>query len=562
MWIKMKEIKFLSIAIGILQGMQNQNKELVTHITAEQMYDTLSMIRREIPVQKGERQSERPDPDAEVEFTTTDADGNGIPAQIKLFKLLPDETVQNFDRVNNRITMQREMTDGKGHLICNIAAGRYVLEITHGSEYGIVNDSLTVEKDTKCSRKYQLKRFVNLEKEGWYAGDLHHHSIYSSPVYGGTDDVVESPSEVCNSMMAMGLFFGALSDHHNVLNHEAWKKEKKENFLPVISKEISTSNGHVMALGVEEDVIYAIPDDKDRTDEKLRNEFQRIVQQIKDEKGLAQLNHPRDLSVSISWNPDFYDMINIFETVEIWNGSNPMLAGSTNDMAYRLWVELLRQGRYIPATTGSDTHNIKANDYNNFFDELRELYLWIKDHKEQLLVDYHDVFTVLEQIVEKVFPIMEKWAETNLTSGGVRTYIYRKGKLDEAGILDALRAGNSFLTDGPILIPGIWDEHEKRLQIPGEHVQVEKTQKNVRCEIVLLANRPLTKLTVYSEKGVKEVLDLQNTEHAGDRETYYDYSTKAVISIEDCACLYFVAESDCTNMAMSNPIFLDKKNQL
>ena len=105
MWIKMKEIKFLSIAIGILQGMQNQNKELVTHITAEQMYDTLSMIRREIPVQKGERQSERPDPDAEVEFTTTDADGNGIPAQIKLFKLLPDETVQNFDRVNNRITM-------------------------------------------------------------------------------------------------------------------------------------------------------------------------------------------------------------------------------------------------------------------------------------------------------------------------------------------------------------------------------------------------------------------------------------------------------------------------
>lgn len=158
--------------------------------------------------------------------------------------------------------------------------------------------------------------------------------------------MVESPSEVCNSMMAMGLFFGALSDHHNVLNHEAWKKEKKENFLPVISKEISTSNGHVMALGVEEDVIYAIPDDKDRTDEKLRNEFQRIVQQIKDEKGLAQLNHPRDLSVSISWNPDFYDMINIFETVEIWNGSNPMLAGSTNDMAYRLWVELLRQGRY------------------------------------------------------------------------------------------------------------------------------------------------------------------------------------------------------------------------
>ena len=346
MWIKMKEIKFLSIAIGILQGMQAHKNEPITLITAEQMYEVLSGIRREMPAQEGELQSERLDLGAEIEITTTDAEGNGIPAQIKLFKLLPNETAQNFDRVNNKITMQREMTDGNGHLICNIAAGRYVLEITHGSEYEIINDSITAEKDTKCSRKYQLTKFVDLEKAGWYAGDLHHHSIYSSPVYGGTDDVTESPSEVCNSMMAMGLSFGALSDHHNVLNHEAWKKEKKENFLPVISKEISTSNGHVMALGVEEDVIYAIPDDKDRTDEKLRNEFQRIVQQIKDEKGLAQLNHPRDLSVSISWNPDFYDMINIFETVEIWNGSNPMLAGSTNDMAYRLWVELLRQGRY------------------------------------------------------------------------------------------------------------------------------------------------------------------------------------------------------------------------
>lgn len=555
----MKEIKFLSIAIGILQGMQAHKNEPITLITAEQMYEVLSGIRREMPAQEGELQSERLDLGAEIEITTTDAEGNGIPAQIKLFKLLPNETAQNFDRVNNKITMQREMTDGNGHLICNIAAGRYVLEITHGSEYEIINDSITAEKDTKCSRKYQLTKFVDLEKAGWYAGDLHHHSIYSSPVYGGTDDVTESPSEVCNSMMAMGLSFGALSDHHNVLNHEAWKKEKKENFLPVISKEISTSNGHVMALGVEKDVIYAIPEDNDRTDEKLRNEFQRIVQQIKDTNGLAQLNHPRDLSVSISWNPDFYDMIDIFETVEIWNGSNPMLPGSTNDMAYKLWVELLKQGKYIPATTGSDTHNIKANDYNAFYYELTELYLWIKKHKKQLPVDYKDAISVLEQLYEKVFPILEKWAETNLTSGGVRTYIYCKEQLDQEKVLKAIRAGNSFLTDGPILIPEIWDEHKKKMKIPGEHVLVEKTQKNVTCKIKLLANRPLTRLQVCSENAVTEVVELQTRNQVGQEPGFYDYSMEISVEIADKSCIYFIADSDCTNMAISNPIFLERK---
>ena len=60
-------------------------------------------------------------------------------------------------------------------------------------------------------------------------------------------------------MRAMGLSYGALSDHHNTLNHDIWRAQEKEDFLPIVSKEISTTNGHVMALGVEKDVIYHAP---------------------------------------------------------------------------------------------------------------------------------------------------------------------------------------------------------------------------------------------------------------------------------------------------------------
>ena len=148
-------------------------------------------------------------------------------------------------------------------------------------------------------------------------------------------------------MRAMGLAFGALSDHHNTLNHDAWRAQEKEDFLPVVSKEISTSNGHVLSLGVEKDVIYHVPGEE-RTEEALRSEFRRIASQIRGEGGIPQLNHPRDYSVSTSFNPAFYDMLDIFQTMEIWNGSHPMYYGTVNADAAQLWRELLEQGRYIP----------------------------------------------------------------------------------------------------------------------------------------------------------------------------------------------------------------------
>ena len=561
----MKETKFLSIAIGILQGMQDGDHpdEVVMKMTAEQMYDALTELEKQYSdeLQKNlqaEKNALKVKKTGNLRVTTMDGSGKNIPAQVKLFRLQKGETPQNFNRVNGRITMDRRITGFDGELICEIAAGEYVAEISCGSEYEIITDSFIVTEDALTQRRYELKRFADMAAKGWYAGDLHHHSIYSSQVYGGTDDVSERPHEVCNSMMAMGLSFGALSDHHNVLNHQEWKKEKRENFLPVISKEISTSNGHVMALGVEEDVIYRIPDDEHRKEDYLRFEFRRIVSQIKAAGGLAQLNHPRDLSVSISWNPKFYDMIDIFESMEIWNGSNPMLKGSTNDMAYRLWIELLRQGRYIPATTGSDTHNTRADDYNAFYDELSALFQVIRQNRAAASENYQKEVYVFEQIFSKVIPVMEKWAETNLTSGGVRTYVYQKGKPEQQSILEAIRRGHSFLTDGPVLIPEFAEEGSTERRIPGDHVRLEEQQKSLKGHIQLFSNRPLRHMVVYSEEGIVRDIDLKEHNLAEKDRNYCDYSMDLELPADHAGWFYFMAEDDCTNMAITNPVFLDR----
>lgn len=562
----MKETKFLSIAIGLLQGQNAQNgisDKAVDEMDADRLYKLVraavdnygtDIAKRVNPVDRpGSNQRNRfhgngiadPHGDLGNVYIETVCGDKGTPAQVKFFKLLEGESLENFDRVNGQITMIRDMTGFDGCLSRRLSVGDYVVEISKGSEYGIITDAIQIRKDTTLTKRYDLNHFVDLAREGWIAGDLHHHCIYSSPVFRGDDDVVESPSEVANSMMAMGLSYGALSDHHNTLNHDLWRALKSSEFTPVVSKEISTSNGHVMALGVEKDVIYKIPEDKDRTDEYLRGEFVRVTDEIRKEGGLPQINHPRDLQVSISWNPKFEDLLHIFETMEIWNGSNPMMAGSTNDRARDLWIRCLKKGEFFPATTGSDTHNIAADDYHILLDEMLDTRDIIASHKDELSREYADEVYVFLKICEDLLPILEKWAETNLTSGGVRTYIKVNGEPDQSKVLDALRNGHSFLTDGPIIIPKV------NGRLPGK-TDTQHSDNDLDIDLKILSNRELKTLRIYGENGLIRELFLQ----ADKKNGFYDYSMKVTETAGGNKYIYFEVADDCTNMAITNPVIV------
>lgn len=470
-----------------------------------------------------------------LHITVLNENGEPVPAQVKLFPLQKDERWETFQKVNGRIDMLREMTGEDGELWIKLPFGAYAVEISKGSEYTIRRDGVEVTEE-EAAKSYQLTRFVNLREKGYYAGDLHHHSIYSSPVYGGDDDVCETTQEVSCSMRAMGLSFGALSDHHNTLNHEDWRGQEKKDFIPIISKEISTSNGHVLSLGVEKDVIYHVPEEEERTEEALRAEFERITEEIRQEGGLPQLNHPRDYSASTSFPTSFYDKLDMFQTIEIWNGSHPMYDGTVNAKGGELWMGLLKQGIFLPATTGSDTHNIRANDYHELFNEMMWLCQTLKerdDIRSKLEENYREELECLELLHNRLLPAMEKWAESNLTSGGVRTYVQLEGCPTAEKILDALRKGRSFLTNGPVLY-GEWQEN--------------------RIALTILGNLPMEQLLIYGSGGFQRKLSLKEREETVGKD-YHDYSMELAIDEEmkQCKWFFFVAASDFTNMAITNP---------
>lgn len=475
--------------------------------------------------------------------------GEGIPAEVRIYLMDTIHEINSDSKTQSAIEVTCMHTDCMGEVEVMLFSNReYLLEISKGSEYEVVQKYIQVAENEVIDETVELERLMNLQQENWYPGDLHHHSIYSSPVHGGTDPVVETVKEVKNAMQAKGLIYGALSDHHNTKNHKEWKATESKEFIPILSKEISTSNGHVMALGVDPEVTYKIPEDEERSQEVLKNEFLRVIQEIKRLGGMPQVNHPREMNPSISFPVEFTDIIHLFETMEIWNGSNPMLKGTTNYKALKLWIELLNQGKYIPATTGSDTHNIKANDYNEIMKKLK----WLTEEGIKNI----DLFSeevqdrLKNQMVKckKVMALVEKWAKENLGTGGVRTYVYVPEVLDAQHILEALKKGNSFLTNGPLLIPSIQG------RIPGQTVRL--TQDCIDIQIRLTSHKPLNYLKLYTDQGVLYTIELDQSK---ENTKIYDYSRKLTdINLNDSKWIIFIAASDHTNLAIANPIFIER----
>ena len=507
---------------------------------------------------------ELPDDKVTVNLQVTGPSGKGTSAVVRFFPV-----IGSYSSIDNRIDFFQKYTDESGIMTAELplfrqlgfARGKigirevsgYRIEISKGSEFLTECVEIAVAEGKEASLMVNMLRFADLGSRGWYAGDLHHHSVYSSPLHGGTDDVVETPREVMNAMKASGLSFGALSDHHNILNHEEWKSTGDEDFLPIVSKEISTSNGHIMSLNVSEDIIYRIPSKEKRTHEYLLKEFIRTTGMIRKLGGLAQINHPRDMQKAISLSEEMTKHINLFETMEIWNGSVPMMEGTTNNDAYELWLSLLRKDNFIPATAGSDTHNIAADDYNLMADELS----WFSFHinsldrsslppdlaeKYELVADFISLFDIER---EK----LELWAKQSLGTACVRIYVNCPGteNLTPETVLEALRKGKSILTNGPLLLPSINGAGcGDVLKIPGAGKLIFKGS--------LFFNRKLRTLELISKRGILKSVDLVDFSIGSEHIIELPLETEKLEARDWVICRAF---SDHTNQIIANPVFIE-----
>ena len=499
-----------------------------------------------------------------VYIQAKDTEGSPLLAEIRCYPLLEDSWCGSVDGTDERINEAyatgnldfiRTVTDETGYGVLFLEPGWYQIEVSKGSAYSVEAKRFRLTESQTVLR-FALKPFEKGIKDGWYAGDIHHHSVFSSRLYEGTDPVIETPVQIRDSMRAAGLDFGALSDHHNVLDHELWEKTRTDDFIPILSKEISTGNGHVISLNVKKnaDVIYRIGTQEERTDEYLRNEFCRVTEEIREKGGMAQLNHPRDPQKAISWNPDFMDIITIFDTMEIWNGSKPMVRESSSAKAVEMWIDMLENGVYLPGTTGSDTHNIRCDDYKAFYRDTLKLVKALKTLKaEDPLLRDEDIAGFLAESGE-ILPAFEKWAKRNLSSGGVRTFVHMDSFKDGDDLTGQMKKGHMIVSDGPLLFPVMEGPSPV---LPGDSVSVPGD-----IQVRLYTNRRLKTMRLL-KKGSRTA-DYSLVPYEKDCGGYMDYSHKLTREmLNDMGLewkkddyLVMIAFDDCTNIAIANPFLL------
>lgn len=173
----------------------------------------------------------------------------------------------------------------------------------------------------------------------WYRGDCHLHSWHS--------DGRRTPAEIAALARAAGLDFINSSEHNTHSAHAHWADAAGDDLLVLLGEEVTTRNGHVVALGVDPGTFV------DWRYRARDNRFGRFARQIRRAGGLVVPAHPHATCIGCAWKFGFGEA----DAVEVWNGPYT----PDDEVALADWdgmlVASVREGRaWVPAMGSSDAH--------------------------------------------------------------------------------------------------------------------------------------------------------------------------------------------------------------
>jgi hypothetical protein len=175
----------------------------------------------------------------------------------------------------------------------------------------------------------------------WYRGDAHLHTVYS--------DGRRTPEEVAAEARAAKLDFIISTDHNTSASHGAWGPLAGDDLLILTGEEVTTRNGHYLALGL-------IPGEWVDWRYRARDEhYDNATERIHDAGALVVPAHPYCAYVACRWKFG-YDKA---DAVEVWNG--PWTAD--DESAVDTWdSKLVNSSRgnqkWLPAMGNSDAHSV------------------------------------------------------------------------------------------------------------------------------------------------------------------------------------------------------------
>ncbi|MFD7504024.1 CehA/McbA family metallohydrolase [Streptomyces sp. NPDC059850] len=173
----------------------------------------------------------------------------------------------------------------------------------------------------------------------WYRGDSHLHTVHS--------DGKRTPAELVAAARAAGLDFITTTEHNTTSAHGAFEGLWGDDLLIITGEEVTTRNGHVVALGIAPGTFI------DWRYRARDNRFGQFARKIRQAGGLVIPAHPHGTCVGCNWKFGF----NEADAVEVWNAD----FGPDDEATVLEWDNTLvaaarGDGRWLPAVGNSDSH--------------------------------------------------------------------------------------------------------------------------------------------------------------------------------------------------------------
>lgn len=452
----------------------------------------------------------------------TDAKGNPLVVQVQVWYYPLTPVVESYKdskvkgRTDNLIKMT--YTTEEGYYSVRVPADTVVLIITKGPEWSLIKKKFVIREKEFDGIEFSvtLYRLYDLSKLGIYAGDVHHHTIYS--------DGFQTPSEVAQAMKGVGLSWGILSDHNSTGGIKEWLSNKTKYFLPIPGCEITTEAseqakengyGHINQSFIKKmnTKDAANPNIWARAVLNGHEDVQTLIDLTHKQNGFMAINHPY---TSWDWSGRFksWGKVKNFDAIEVWNGEPPYSATlntwdtnhvNINTWATHSWFQYLNAENKISGIAGSDCH---------------------------------DIYGV------NAYPKGEYYWTT--TTGNPRTYAYCES-LSERNIKKALKNGNLFLTSnfGPLLLI------KADGKTSGEVVQISSNGK-IHLEIEVLANQKLLKVKdavriIYNGEIIKSLAT----------DTTLTFSDTLSIEVKKDGWLIVEAFGQWPMYSITDPVYID-----
>ncbi|MDG4858873.1 CehA/McbA family metallohydrolase [Streptomyces sp. T-3] len=217
----------------------------------------------------------------------------------------------------------------------HLALGPYTVA-PQGLAYEVTITLTYGKPGTPLKPKYPPERAEGRGK-AWYRGDCHLHSWFS--------DGRRTPAEIGALARAAGLDFINSSEHNTHAAHAHWADVAGDDLLVLLGEEVTTRNGHVVALGTDPGTFV------DWRYRARDHRFGHYARAIRRAGGLVVPAHPHATCIGCNWKFGFGEA----DAVEVWNGPYT----PDDEVSLADWDSTLQasaRDRWIPAMGNSDAH--------------------------------------------------------------------------------------------------------------------------------------------------------------------------------------------------------------